>query len=134
MIDKIEVNRVDTYEEAIVEMKRLGENVEEVKKLSKKRAKFVIGGLLALDVGIAAIASMMGMDVGSILHTIGFTIPISAPIIGYGVAKIQADNRSIKKARAYQDGSRFEGMTEEEVIKFANDTSAEMDAINSKRR
>ena len=132
MITKITVKRVDNYKEAIVALKQYGKQVEEVIQGSKKRAIYVVFGMIAIDAVIAVIGFASGVKTATIFHTIGFSVPISAPIIGYGIAKIKDDNKRLKIARSYQDGSRFEGMTEQEVIDLCNAKAAEYERINSR--
>lgn len=113
--------KVDTYEEALVKFKEDGIRAEHNLRVGRKRAAFVVGGLLALDVGIGTIASSMGMSPAEILQTIGIIFPATSPFLAYGLLKIKDTTKKIKLAKKYQDGSRFDGMSEEEVVSLWND-------------
>ena len=112
---------VDTYEEALVAFKEDGIRAENRLKVGRKRAAFIVGGLLALDVGIGTIASSMGMSPAEVLQTVGIVFPATTPFLAYGLLKIKDANKKLKVAKSFQDGSRFDGMSENQVVSLWND-------------
>lgn len=134
MVDKYVIKKVDNYEDALLEMKKNGNDSDEVIRYTRKRALKVVCGVLAINCLVVLIGVMAGMKIYEIFLILGITILISAPILGYGTAKIKDDSRRLKICRSYQDGTRFNDMTKEEVIDFCNSLSEKYDRLNAKKQ
>ena len=96
--------KVKTYEEALEAFKKDGMRAEHNLRGKRNRAMLIVGGLLALYV----------------VRVVGIVIPVTSPFLAYGILTFIDVSKKIKLSKKYQDGSRFDGMTKEEVIDLWN--------------
>lgn len=112
--------KVKTYEEALEAFKKDGMRAEHNLRGKRNRAMLIVGGLLALYVVIGVIALSMGSSFAKVLQVVGIVIPGTSPFLAYGILTFIDVSKKIKLSKKYQDGSRFDGMTKEEVIDLWN--------------
>lgn len=117
--------KVKTYEEALAAFRKDGMRAEHKLRIQRRGAALIIGALLALYAIIGGIALSAGSSPAGVLRTVGIVIPATSPFLALGLLRIVDTTKKIKVAKTYQDGTRFDGMSEEAVVSLWNDNLKE---------
>lgn len=116
-----QLDKVETYEEAKIVLKKIGEYAKDDYEQRRKKEEFGLAFLAGLGAFGMGIAASLGVDTSNLISASQYAIVGASPFIGKRLYSLIKAQKGIRLANKYIDFSQFEGMTEEELIKYANE-------------